>query len=164
MRIADILFSVGVPGIEDGDGGVHVVLDLLHSLPRNVPVRIGTASQALADVDQQLVTESDLLITQLRGGQQPQQLLISSKIYWAGCFHQPRHQNDLFWSMLNRSSKIYHFVDFWHSLCWRLWRTGMLLLTKSNGQQSIANEHTDTFYFEHFELKNPVNASYIITF
>ena len=29
---------------------------------------------------------------------------------------------------------------------------------------SIANEYTDTFYFTHFQLEDPVNATYIITF
>ena len=29
---------------------------------------------------------------------------------------------------------------------------------------SIANEYTDTFYFMHFDLEGPVNATYIITF
>ena len=29
---------------------------------------------------------------------------------------------------------------------------------------SIANEHTDTFYVTHFDFKDPVNATQIITF
>ena len=29
---------------------------------------------------------------------------------------------------------------------------------------SIANEQTDTFYFEQFEFKHPVNTAYIIAF
>jgi hypothetical protein len=32
-------------------------------------------------------------------------------------------------SMWSGSSKIHYFIDFWHSFCWRLWRTEMLLLT-----------------------------------
>ena len=34
------------------------------------------------------------------------------------------------------SSKTHHFLDFWHPFFWRLWRTGMLLLTKSKGHKS----------------------------
>jgi len=41
-------------------------------------------------------------------------------------------------SMLNGSSKIHYFIDFWHSFCWRLWRPCMLVLTKSKGHKSIA--------------------------
>ena len=29
---------------------------------------------------------------------------------------------------------------------------------------SIVNEFADTFYIAHFELKDPVNGTYIITF
>ena len=53
------------------------------------------------------------------------------KDYWTLCFHQPWHQNDLL--MWDGSSKTQYFIDFWHILFWRLWRTGMLLLTKSKG-------------------------------
>ena len=35
--------------------------------------------------------------------------------------------------MWDGSSNIHHFMDFWHPSCWRLWRTGMLLLTKLKG-------------------------------
>ena len=35
---------------------------------------------------------------------------------------------------------------------------------KDKGQMSIANEHTDAFYFVHYEFKDPVNAIYIIAF
>ena len=34
-----------------------------------------------------------------------------------------------------RSSKTHYFLDFWHTFFWRLWRTGMLLLTKSKGHK-----------------------------
>ena len=34
------------------------------------------------------------------------------------------------------SSKIHYLLDFWHPFLWRLWRTGMLLLTKSKGHKS----------------------------
>ena len=59
--------------------------------------------------------------------------LISSKNYWAWCFHQPWHQNDFL--MWDGSSKTQCFIDFWHIFFWRLWRTGMLLLTKSKGHK-----------------------------
>ena len=35
---------------------------------------------------------------------------------------------------------------------------------KDKGQMSIANEHTDIFYFAYFDFKDPVHATYIITF
>ena len=35
--------------------------------------------------------------------------------------------------MWDRSSKSHYFIDFGHPFFWRLWRTGMLLLTKSKG-------------------------------
>ena len=35
-------------------------------------------------------------------------------------------------------SKIYYFIDFWHHFFGRLWRTGMLLSTKLNGDKSNA--------------------------
>ena len=35
-------------------------------------------------------------------------------------------------------SKTHYFIDFWHHLFWRLWRTGMLLSTKSKGDKSNA--------------------------
>ena len=38
--------------------------------------------------------------------------------------------------MWDGSSKIHYFIDFWQPFWWRLWRTRMLLLTKSKGQQS----------------------------
>ena len=38
------------------------------------------------------------------------------------------------------------------------------LNSKDKGQMSIAKEHTDTFYFAYVEFKDPVNATYIITF
>ena len=45
---------------------------------------------------------------------------------------------------------------------------GHSMRRKSNSkykcQISIANEHTDTFYFVHYEFKDPVNAIYIIAF
>ena len=34
------------------------------------------------------------------------------------------------------TSKTPDFLDFWHPFSWRLWRTGMLLLTKSKGHKS----------------------------
>ena len=34
------------------------------------------------------------------------------------------------------SEKTRYFLDFCHSFFWRLWRTGMLLLTKSKGHKS----------------------------
>ena len=55
------------------------------------------------------------------------------KNYWAWCFHQPWHQNDLL--MWDGSSKTQYFIDFWHISFWRLWRTWMLLLTKSKGHR-----------------------------
>ena len=55
------------------------------------------------------------------------------KIYWAWSFHQPWQQNDLL--MWNRSSKTQYFIDFWLIFIWRLWRTGMLLLTKLKGHK-----------------------------
>ena len=39
-------------------------------------------------------------------------------------------------SMWNGSSKLYYFMDFWHSFCWRLWRPWMVLSTKSKGHKS----------------------------
>ena len=39
--------------------------------------------------------------------------LISSKKYWAWCFHQPWHQNVLFWSFnVVGLSEIHYFIDF----------------------------------------------------
>ena len=38
--------------------------------------------------------------------------------------------------MWDGSSKIHFFIDFWHPLSWRQWRTGMLLLTKLKGHWS----------------------------
>ena len=38
--------------------------------------------------------------------------------------------------MWDGSSKIHFFIDFWHPFSWRLWRTGMLLLTKLKGHRS----------------------------
>ena len=38
--------------------------------------------------------------------------------------------------MWDESSQIHFFIDFWHSSFWRLWRTGMLLLTKLKGHRS----------------------------
>jgi hypothetical protein len=38
------------------------------------------------------------------------------------------------------------------------------LRLKEKGQISIANKHTNTFYVAHFEFKDPVNATYFITF
>ena len=35
-------------------------------------------------------------------------------------------------------SKIHYFIDFWPPFFWRLWRTGMLLSTKSKGDRSNA--------------------------
>ena len=35
---------------------------------------------------------------------------------------------------------------------------------KDKGQMSIAIEHTNAFYFVHYEFKDPVNAIYIIAF
>ena len=38
--------------------------------------------------------------------------------------------------MWDGSSKAQYFIDFWHISFWRLWRTGVLLLTKSKGHKS----------------------------
>ena len=35
-------------------------------------------------------------------------------------------------------SKLNYFIDFWHPFFWRLWRTVMLLSTKSKGDKSNA--------------------------
>ena len=63
--------------------------------------------------------------------------LFHQKTYRTWCFHQPWHQNDLSYSLLmwDGSSKIQFFIDFWHPFSWRLWRTGMLLLTKLKGHR-----------------------------
>ena len=65
--------------------------------------------------------------------QWPHQPHFIKKNYWAWCFHQPWHQNDLL--MWDGSSKTQYFIDFWHIFFWRLWRTRMLLLTKSKGHK-----------------------------
>ena len=41
-------------------------------------------------------------------------------------------------SMWNGSSKFLFFIDFWHYVCWRLWRPWMLPLTKYKGHKSNA--------------------------
>jgi hypothetical protein len=37
--------------------------------------------------------------------------------------------------MWDGSSKIHYFIDFLHPFSWRLWRTGMLLLTNLKGHK-----------------------------
>ena len=56
------------------------------------------------------------------------------KNYTAWCFHQTWHQNDISWSL--NVGWIINFIDFGHPFCWRLWRTGMSLLTKLKGHKS----------------------------
>ena len=53
-------------------------------------------------------------------------------------------------------SKIHFFIVFWHPSSWRLWRTGMLLLTKLKGPRS-------NFYYSEFpnhpQIKCSLNIS-----
>jgi hypothetical protein len=58
--------------------------------------------------------------------------------------------------MWDGSSNIYHFMDFWHPSCWRLWRTGMLLLTKLKDHKS--NVHYSDFP-NHLQTKSNLNIS-----
>ena len=76
-------------------------------------------------------------------------------------------------SMWNGSSKIHYFIDFWHSLCCRLWRPWMILLTKSKGDnynlgnmlkaiigfQIHQNLFKCWFTFRHFDMEHPVDYS-----
>ena len=56
---------------------------------------------------------------------------------WAWCCHQLGNKMTYpGLSMWNGLSKIHNFMDFWHSFCWRLWRTGMLFSTKSKCHKS----------------------------
>ena len=59
-------------------------------------------------------------------------------------------------SMWNGSSKTHCFIDFWHPFSWRLWRTGMLLLTKLKGHRS--NFHYSGFP-NHPQTKSSLNIS-----
>ena len=58
--------------------------------------------------------------------------------------------------MFDGSLKIHYFIDFWHLFFWRLWRTGMLLLTKSKG-------HTSNFHYSgfpnHLQTKSNLHIS-----
>ena len=77
MRVT--LVVVAVPGGQERDGGVHVVLGLLHPLTGDVAVWVGSAGQTLADVDQQLVAQLHLLLCERRirkpGGEEYQKFL-----------------------------------------------------------------------------------------
>ena len=80
--------------------------------------------------------------------------LILSKNYTAWCFHQTWHQNDISWSL--NVGWIINFIDFWHPFCQRLWRTGMLLLTKLKGHKS--NVHYSGFP-KHLQTKSSLHIS-----
>ena len=58
--------------------------------------------------------------------------------------------------MWDGPSKIHFFIDFWHPSSWRLWRTGMLLLTKLKGHRS--NFHYSGFP-NHPQTKSSLNIS-----
>ena len=58
--------------------------------------------------------------------------------------------------MWDGSSKIHFFIDYWHPFSWRLWRTGMLLLTKLKGHRS--NFHYSGFP-NHPQTKSSLNIS-----
>ena len=76
------------------------------------------------------------------------------KNYTAWCFHQTWHQNDISWSL--NVGWIINFIDFWHPFCRRLWRTGMLLLTKLKGHKS--NVHYSGFP-KHLQTKSSLHIS-----
>ena len=71
---------------------------------------------------------------------------IYQKNYWAWCFYQAWHRNGLSWS-LNVGwiikNPLFH-IKFCHPSELRLWRTGMLISTKSKGQCS--NVHCQWTY------------------
>mgnify|MGYP006975554667 CR=1 FL=1 len=76
------------------------------------------------------------------------------KNYTAWCFHQTWHQNDISWSL--NVGWIINFIDFWHPFFPRLWRIGMLLLTKLKGHKS--NVHYSGFP-KHLQTKSSLHIS-----
>ena len=54
------------------------------------------------------------------------------------------------------SSKSQYFLDFRHPFFWRLWRTGLLLLTKSKGHTSNAPYSE---FPNHFQIKSNLHIS-----
>ena len=80
--------------------------------------------------------------------------LIASKNVLDLIFPLIWHKNGLL--MWDGSSKIQYFIDFWQMFFWRLWRTGMLLLTKLKGHKS--NVHYSGFP-KHLQTKSSLHIS-----